>query len=365
MKNPYKSYKMKLTTLSPVFIGGGEYHDYSRLQYVLSNNKLKIINESKFLNFLSRSKSLEKFIKYVSTPKNDKNRNSISPTLKQWLNDNFNNEELDIYERIEDIYNLENISKINYIRSFIKNIDNNPYIPGSSIKGAIRTALFSKLIEENGYSNAIKKIDTEMSNIIISDSKPFIKKDLMYRQTIHQQLITDANSIKKNGNLKIDYKFMSIDNDLKEILREGIITYFNITLDNKCIYSIEDILKIINNHYQKVLEENSILNSIDSDLKTNISIANCLPNINIGGQSGLNTKIVLRALSNSDAEYKKRKKDLLDNSKQSKKHNHLEICAPRCLKVVRRFKKEYEWYMPLGWCNLTVEKEINVSDITD
>lgn len=33
MKNPYKSYKMKLTTLSPVFIGSGE--SLNPGQYVL------------------------------------------------------------------------------------------------------------------------------------------------------------------------------------------------------------------------------------------------------------------------------------------------------------------------------------------
>lgn len=365
MKNPYKSYKMKLTTLSPVFIGGGDFNDYSKLQYVLSNNKLKIINEGKFMNFLNTSKCLENFIKYISTPIYNKKGKIISPNLKNWISDNFGNRELDIYDRIEDIDNLENISNINFIRSFIKNSDNNPYIPGSSIKGAIRTALFSKFIEDMGDSIATEKIKAEMSNIIVSDSKPLTKKDLMYRQTKHQQLISDSNSIKKNGNLKIDYKFMNVDNDLKEILREGIITYFNITLNNKCIYSIEEILEIINNHYKKVLDENKKIDNISSDLKTRIPVANCLPNINIGGQSGLNTKIVLRALSKNEAEYKERKKNLLDKSKQSRKHNHLAICAPRCLRVVRRYKKEVEWYMPLGWCNLSIDKEINVSDITN
>ena len=51
-----KTYKMKLTTLSPIFIGGGEFSDLSQLQYVLTkDNELKIIDESKFMKFLIKS----------------------------------------------------------------------------------------------------------------------------------------------------------------------------------------------------------------------------------------------------------------------------------------------------------------------
>ena len=91
-----------------------------------------------------------------------------------------------------------------------------------------------------------------------------------------------------------------------------------------------------------------------------------MPNINIGGQTGFNTKVVLRALV-KDCEYNyiHKKKEIL--SKQFFRHNH-DRCetAPRYLKVVNinydRYKPEY---LSLGWCNISVEKEIDVSDITD
>ena len=40
MKNPYKSYKMKLTTLSPVFIGSGE--SLNPGQYVFNQEGARI-----------------------------------------------------------------------------------------------------------------------------------------------------------------------------------------------------------------------------------------------------------------------------------------------------------------------------------
>ena len=349
-----KTYTMKLTTLSPIFIGGGEFNDYSKLQYIIDKNKneLKFINEAKFTKFLRTRKKLDNFIEYVSKPQ----YNQKTPDLKKWIDDNFRHENLntyDIYDRTEIIDSLEN--KPNCIKSFIKDSNNQPFIPGSSIKGAIATAILSHLIESSiSEEEAKDKMKTQMNYMAVSDSKPLSTKELMYRQTKHQQLISDPKSVKKLGNLKIDRKLMNVDNDLKEILREGIVVRFNITLDDRFMYSMAELLDIIKNHYTKVLEENKILNNLSSkgnDLKTNIPVTNCPPNINIGGQSGFNTKVVLRALAKND--YMKRKKEELH--KNFKKHGHLNaLIAPRCLRVVRRYNKDRKWYMPLGWCNISI-----------
>ena len=47
-----KTYKMKLTTLSPVFIGGGEKLSNLDYFYNFSTGELKLIDESKFSKFL-------------------------------------------------------------------------------------------------------------------------------------------------------------------------------------------------------------------------------------------------------------------------------------------------------------------------
>lgn len=350
-----KTYKMKLTTLSPVFIGGGEFSDLSQLQYVLTGNQLKIVDETKFMSFLKKSNLLDKFINYVSNPQYNRNGKPISPTLSYWINQNFPNKELDIYSKIENVGEVAK-RNLNYVRSFIKDKKNKPYIPGSSLKGAIRTAILSHLISTGKTQKEAEEIlKSQMNYIQISDSKSVDTKNLMYRQTQHQQLISDINSKKRNGELKIDYKLMNVDNDLKEILREGIILSFHITLDNKFLFTIENLLNIINKFYTDVYNENKELNNISPDLKTNISVANCPPNINIGGQSGFNTKVVLRAIAGDEDKYMKDKKNILGNIRAFQKHRHQNaLVAPRCLRVVERYKENDETLMPMGWCNISL-----------
>lgn len=349
-----KTYKMKLTTLSPIFIGGGEFSDLSQLQYIYNSEtkELKIIDESKFIKFLKRTNLLDKFIDYVSKPQYNKNNKYISPTLSYWVNQNFKNKDLDIYKRVEKLDNITN-RNLNYVRSFIKDKNGKPYIPGSSIKGAIRTAFLSKLIKEGlSVTTAEEILKEQMRFLHITDSKSQPTSTLMYRQTAHQQLISDENSMKK-GFLRIDNKLMNVDNNLKEMLKEGLITYFDITIDKNFKYDLETVLSIINEFYSEVYQENKILNAISKRLKTNINVPDCIPNINIGGQSGFNTKVVLRAMSSNNIEYIRRKRETLNKS--FKRHGHLTAkIAPRCLKVVRRFKVEDSSLMPMGWCNISL-----------
>lgn len=363
MNNPYKSYKMKLTTLSPVFIGSGGSSDLSCLQYVLTDNELKIVDEAKLMNFLIKTKLLDDFLKFVTTNQYNNIGKKIAGNLSNWINENFRNKTLDIYSRS---YKLKRIVKrnLNEIKAFIKDSDGNPYIPGSSIKGAIRTAIYADLIYSN-VDNVEELLKKEMSYIQVSDSLPISTEHLMFRQTQHQQLIKDNNSLKDNGYYRIDKKIMNVDNNLKEILREGVILRFSLTIENGSRYDIDTLQRVLSNFYGKVLEENKCLDEINHRLKTHITLKNGeIPNINIGGQSGFNTKIILRSLSNSDYEYQERKKIQLQ--KEYKKHHHDEAkIAPRCLKVVERYKQDSNILMPLGWCNLSVEKEIDVSDITN
>lgn len=347
-----KTYKMKITTLSPVFIGGGEFSDLSQLQYVLSGNKLKIVDEAKFMQFLTKAKLLDKFINYVSKPQYNKNGKPISPTLSYWINQNFPNKDLDIYSKTENIGEVTK-RNLNYVRSFVKDKNGKPYVPGSSIKGAIRTALMANLIKGGlSKSEATEYLKEQMRFIQVTDSKPQPISSLMYRQTMHKQLISDPNSENKKGYLKIDYKEMNVDNDLKEILREGIFFGFNITIYDNFKYNIEELLQILNEFYTEVYNENKELNKF-KNYKTAINVPGYPPNINIGGQSGFNTKVVLKVLSTSEVDYIRRKKEIL--SKSFKKHGHnATIIAPRCLRVVERFKENDKTLMPLGWCNLSI-----------
>ncbi|MEW5822157.1 MAG: hypothetical protein AB1782_18325, partial [Cyanobacteriota bacterium] len=71
-------HKMKLTTLSPVFIGGGYEADLNKTQYVFDDSKkiAYIINEKKLAEFLIKNNHFEEYLNFIKSGKQD---------LKEWL----------------------------------------------------------------------------------------------------------------------------------------------------------------------------------------------------------------------------------------------------------------------------------------
>lgn len=338
MANPYKTYKMKLTTLSPIFIGGGESilnlsseEDFKNK--VLKNNPKRVEQWiDYFLNFQEYKRQRDRRIPF------DANTPSLSGFLRF----------------VDDKSFKPNHKKTDFILTVGKG-----YIPGTSVKGAIRTALLSEYIIKNNVELKVAedKIKAQMKGLQISDSELISYTDSNFADyTITPQKIID-NKQKgySNKNFQQKYKFLKAKKQIS----------LKITIDtNICEYSIEDILDALNNHYLKIYKEYQ--NGLkDTNVKVSFS-SDCIPNINIGGQSGFNTKNVLRALAgNNEFKYVQAKKNTL--SKKFKNHNH-DKCkdAPRYFKVVNisndNNRKEY---LSLGWCNLSVEKEIDVSDITN
>lgn len=135
-----KVYKCELKTLSPIFIGSGKY--YGPSEYVNANakqgdKKVKIIKRVDFANFYMSldEDQQDKFLANLSNPKG---------RLEQ---------EYDKIPREFTRYNSINKSSISKdsnhapeISEHIKTSDK-LYIPGSSIKGAIKTAIFYNLLE--------------------------------------------------------------------------------------------------------------------------------------------------------------------------------------------------------------------------
>jgi len=160
-----KTYKVTLKTLAPVFIGGGE--TLRKNQYVYDNNTgtAIIIDERKLTQWLVENDKLNIFIKDISSNKN----NRLKEALKSYGLDNFN--------RIAK-YKLKvnGMSKhMNDLNLFVRDGANEAYIPGSSIKGALRTCLL-KAFEEDTRHNVF--------GISVGDSTPLSNENLAVYQKI-------------------------------------------------------------------------------------------------------------------------------------------------------------------------------------
>lgn len=197
MKNDYRTFRLSLLTLAPVHIGNGE--KYTSREFIYENKKFYFPDMGKFYNKMVEKRLAEKFEAFLlQTRPNARNNRLIS-----FLNDNRIAERsfggYSISETgLESDKNPNSAGAINEVNKFIRDAFGNPYIPGSSLKGAIRTILMNTTPKWNN-ENAVKfkkenkkliswgpkkgeKYDDLFNAIRVSDSKPFDNKRLILVQ---------------------------------------------------------------------------------------------------------------------------------------------------------------------------------------
>jgi len=178
--------------------------------------------------------------------------------------------------------------KGNYLFEFVRNRKTqNPFIPGSSIKGAIRTALLAPALEKyyNGKAGEIiknfysyKKHDDRLLQPIL-ELKPE-KKPNPQNNIFKFVQVSDASA--KLSNLSVDiFQTLNMDSDenwyIKEALTqnkevfEGAVS-FSLRIDDRFfeknkfnITKIKDFFNTIHNHTIRLLDKE--INNFELDLK--------------------------------------------------------------------------------------------------
>lgn len=388
MKNPYKSYKMKLTTLSPVFIGNGE--ELNQGQYIFDNTTMtaKILDENKFANFLNKNNLIDEYSNALIQYGGKIN-------LKRWLEEKRIPLNSPIFSKTIPCKYLtvRNKSKkqtsSNNIKPFMKNPNGLAYIPGSSIKGAIRTAfcsyltykykdnfqrewqdlkqgLLEKRTNRNLINQIAKRIEKKCFNLIKYDDEKADRGDIF--STL---IIGDSNEI-PTSNLYITTRLdWAIQKNTPtpmpmniEVIDSNVNITFNLSIDTNSgtYFSIEKIKKVLD-FYTKQQIDNKIYEQNNKYLYSPDKLSeDIIPNICIGGMTGYFSKNIVYSLAPTKREAINVLREYFANSFQKGGHKEYDIeIAPHTIKAVN----DNGDIIPIGWCNLAVEKEINVSDITD
>ena len=372
--------KIKLTTLSPVFIGGGVTLNKSQYIYRRGSDKIYILDEGKFSDFLFKGNLFDRYFKFVEKSSSVGDRKD----LINWMSEsgisekdycNFTRYVLDF-----ELKNLEiDKESLNDIHCFIKNTSLKPYIPGSSIKGAIRTAiLFRKIRNDRNFGSY--SIKSEIEKALISGKKQDIdrinkkieRNIFEYKEYekdgdknhMHGISISDSAEIpEKNLELiqKLDlstkYKNGNYQKKLplyREYLKPLTETTFTISIDRLItsplgVESISDIFECLN-EFNAFIE-----NHVNSKfIKFNTPFSNSYnkllkPTICIGGGAGMFSKVVTYAILGGVEEASKSMKVYLNKNFRVHKHNELDKnISPRTLKLSRC----HETNLLVGWCNL-------------
>ena len=141
MSSKYQYFTYTVEVLSPAHIGIGE--KLREREYFVSSGKLYAIDIKEFLSSISERDDLEHFIKTLSNAKWDTSKENL---YKYIIPCNYNPQE---------------------ILTHIKSIYYEPYMTGSSIKGAIRTCLLQELLGSgeriNFSKEKLKKVFKQLS----------------------------------------------------------------------------------------------------------------------------------------------------------------------------------------------------------
>ncbi|MEW6606114.1 MAG: type III-A CRISPR-associated RAMP protein Csm5 [bacterium] len=135
------TYKFQVEILTPIHIGSKD--EIESYEYVIKNGKLFKINLADFLYQLSPAEQ-EEFDKFLSS-------NIVQ--LRQFIRnragfDKFAEFSIDVSKTVASIYEtkLQDVHNQLIVAPFIRELSH-PFIPGSSLKGAIRTAVIFELFQ--------------------------------------------------------------------------------------------------------------------------------------------------------------------------------------------------------------------------
>lgn len=217
MKDNHKKYKLHCKTLSPIHIGSGEV--LSRWEYLIYNNKLYKPKDEFWTAWNKKSPdSINKIVDLIS--KDDPNLN-FSEYFK--VKD----------EKTLEKYFIKTSASLNLVEGKIRNINlfsGSPdyIIPGSSIKGAIRTGitvneLSKKLISVNNGYDGVRELQEEEKRLAKVDGP--ISKDFQSIYILDVKLDSENISINPISYLKDDKDFQLYETTIPE-------SSFNIEVTN-------------------------------------------------------------------------------------------------------------------------------------
>jgi len=147
---------IQLTTLTPIHIGSGkEYMGNFEFVYFSKENKIAIIDDEKVFKLIGGKANIDEWVKVI-----DKKGDLLKFIKEHQPNVNIQ----DIQSKTIGVIGKPPKPQ-QTIKEFIQSATQNSYIPGSSLKGAIRTVVLSKLIKnEPAFAQQQKNLGFETRN---------------------------------------------------------------------------------------------------------------------------------------------------------------------------------------------------------
>ena len=359
MEDYLKHYNISLKTLGPIHVGNGRKIVKKEYLFLDNNSKIAVLDSVKLYEYLKTKEKERYFEKYLL----DNNKDS----LRKWLNDNkIRQDEIKRCFRYEiDCGDLKFEKGKKEIKECIKDAYFMPYIPGSSIKGALRTILLIHDIikEKNKYRKAADEIYQQLkrnknaqlsrqtgeieSNAFRTLNRPNTKPEDVVNDIFQGVIISDSEPINIEDIILCQKKDVATDGKINnlpifcESIKPGTEIRFSMTIDTK-------VCNFDTNYIKDSIETYS---DIYNDFFANKYNNNyCIGNDSffLGGGSGFATKTIDYALFGEDGvdvvcEILSQKFRKISRNTDRKKG-----VSPRMMKTTSYGGKQYQ----MGLCRL-------------
>lgn len=225
------SYNIKITVLSPLCIGNGQVMN-NVSDYVKSNGKIHYINK----HFIAHKLSMNSLLmnEYVNGIVYGMDNNKTHFNLKNFLEKKLKLTPQEYTQHTIDILSQDKEKEINCI---IKTPDNNAYIPGSTLKGAIKTAFLYNWLINNDWS---KRYLREINNYINLKN---LENRLDEQYSNYNFSIQDSSPIPISQSKIIEIKRLSLKSGQTTIPQ----TWESITQESSCTTKIWNIKSVSSN----------------------------------------------------------------------------------------------------------------------
>ena len=358
--------KMKLEVLTPLHIGGADYKSkLDKKEYIFDKDKktLTLIDNEKFIAFLIKKNLFEKYIAYIENNVNAKvmiqNRNI---NLFNFLKVNNIDKDIQDFRKKAPIKLDMNIENMNDIKLMLRDVQGKPYIPGTSIKGALINLLLVDYIIKNrekfskekriilseckktnddrsirGLKNDIKKIVNQIEKSIIYSDNKSLEKSKKFGISVSDSY--SYSNTRTNFYQDIDEKRTNKPGEDKSrpmpVAREYIVANsifdFDITLD----------IDLLEESKLKIKNIDDLIDSIENAMSYLINVLEDknsprTENLVLGANTGFLQKTIVYALFEDGKERLEVVKKLLHKNQKNVIGNHLnDKFAPRVLNRIK------------------------------
>lgn len=374
-----ESYKLSIQGLSPLYIGSGD--TYSQLDYISTEGKIHILDFNKILSSIPEE--------VIDDLTNDITENFHNNRWQGNVEEFLNKYDINWREFVEKSYELQGKIGTNEINQFIKTGDF-IYIPGSSIKGAIRTSILSDILENHPREKEILGRNLisyfnhrDINRLIQSDGKT----DLLRALIVSDLKLKDGKSTIKIGETTV-YHLRNQTSTIpifNEILDNGFQCEGTIKINRKLIdfgnliiryfdLCKENLIEAINSFSKKIIkyELEVFTKQNDSNLERIIKFYKELQNqINImsenecilrlgQGSSALGITLFLNFIDNKEVVRKFKRLEIIRFDQPDRQNPRFAIARQGRVLVLVDRKSEHRPSLNETWlCSVTSERGKN------